>query len=59
MMQQDGRFPPETPLVLQRVIMKLVRKEFDELRRCFAESKRRRDSFSTADSSGEIDLSSG
>ena len=59
MMQQDGRFPPETPLVLQRAIMKLVRKEFDELRRCFAESKRRRYSFSTADSSGEIDLSSG
>lgn len=53
MMQQDGRFPPETPLVLQRAIMKLMRKEFDELRRCFAESKPRRDSF------GEIDDDAG
>ena len=57
-------FPSETPLDLQRAIMKLVRKEIDELR-CFVESKRRSDSFPTADSGDEeragdweIDLSS-
>lgn len=58
------RFPSEAPLDLQRVIMKLGRKEIDELR-CFVESKRRSDSFPTADSGDEeragdweIDLSS-
>lgn len=49
---------------LQRAIIKLVRKEIDELR-CFVESQRRSDSFPTADfGDGEraddwkIDLSS-
>lgn len=46
------RFPPETPLDLQRAITNLVRKEVDELR-YFADSKRRSDSFPTADSEDE------
>lgn len=46
------RFPPETPLDLQRAVMNLVRKEVDELR-YFAHSKRRSDSFPTADSEDE------
>lgn len=46
------RFPPETPLDLQRAIDQLVTKEVDELRR-FADSKRRTNSFPTADSRDE------
>lgn len=43
------RFPPETPLHLQRAITNLARKEVDELR-SFADSKH---SFPTADSEDE------
>ena len=50
--QAGWRFPPETPLDLQKAIMDLMRKEVDELR-CFAESKRRSDSFPTGDSGDE------
>lgn len=46
------RFPPETPLDLQRAITNLVRKEVDELR-YFADSKRRSDSYPTAVSEDE------
>lgn len=42
--QAGWRFPPETPLDLQKAIMELVKKEIDELR-YFADSKRRSDSF--------------
>lgn len=46
------RFPLETPLDLQRAIMKALNKEIVELRH-FAYSKRRSDSFPTADSGDE------
>lgn len=50
--QAGWRFPPETPLGLQRAIIELVKKEVDELR-YFADSRRRSDSFPTADSGDE------
>ncbi len=50
--QAGWRFPPETPLDLQRTIIELLKKEVDELRH-FADSKRRSDSFPTADSGDE------
>lgn len=50
--QAGWRFPPETPLDLQRAIIALLKKEVDELRH-FADSKRRSDSFPTADSGDE------
>lgn len=50
--QTGWRFPPETPLDLQKAIMDRVRKEVDELR-YFAESKYRSDSFPTGDSEDE------
>lgn len=50
--QAGWRFPPETPLDIQKSIMDLVRKEVDELR-CFTESKRRSDSYPTGYSGDE------
>lgn len=44
--------PPGTPLDLQRPIIGLVKKEVDQLRYC-ANSKRRSNSFPTADSRDE------
>lgn len=50
--QAGWRFPPGTPLDLQRRIIELVKKEVDQLR-YFADSKRRSNSFPTADSGDE------
>lgn len=50
--QPGCRFPPETPLYVQRAITKLARKEVDELR-CNADTKRRSDSFPTEVSGDE------
>lgn len=50
--QVGWRFPPEALLYVQKPIMKLARKEIDELG-CYADSKRRSDSSPTEDSGDE------
>lgn len=50
--QAGWRFPPETPLDLQKAIMDRVRKEADELR-YFVESRYMIGSFPTGDSGDE------